>query len=329
MVASKLAGCIAVGNTCVVKPSIIDSLSSLKLAEILSNLDIPSGVVNVITGPGGTMGEALASHPDVGLVAFTGSCETGKRITELASRTMKRVQMELGGKNPVIVLEDADIDVAVAKLVVAQLHNSGQVCVSPGRYYVHEKVHSEFVRKYVAKVKDFIVGDPNDEKTQIGPVASAEHRDRVESYIKKGIEEGAKLVLGGKRPSEPPLNKGYFVLPVVFSGVKQDMTIAREEIFGPVACIMEPFSSEDKVIEMANDTNFGLFAYVWTRDVARGVRIADRLCAGTVNINKDGTGLTPEIPRGGFKESGIGKEGSKYGLEEFTRLKVINIDITG
>jgi acyl-CoA reductase-like NAD-dependent aldehyde dehydrogenase len=327
MVATKLAPCIAVGNTCVIKPPSIDSLSTLKLAEILSNLDIPPGVVNVVTGPGGTVGEALASHPDVGLVAFTGNCETGKRIMELASRTVKRVQLELGGKNPVIVLENADVDSAVANCVFAQLGNTGQICVSPGRFYIHEKVYDEFVEKFVARAKDFVVGDPNDEKTQMGPVASAEHRDRVEGYIKKGITEGAKLALGGTRPTEPPLNKGYYVMPTVLTGVKQNMTVAREEIFGPVACFMEPFSSEDKVIELANDNTFGLSAFVWTRDIASGIKFADRLCAGTVIINKD-SGLLPELPRGGFKESGIGKEGSKYGLEDFTQLKVVSIDIT-
>lgn len=329
MVATKLCASLAVGNTCVVKPATIDSLTTIKLAEILSKLnDIPHGVVNVVTGPGGTVGEALASHPDVGLVAFTGSCETGKRIMELASRTVKRMQMELGGKNPVIVFEDADIDTAVEKLVYAQFHNSGQVCVSPGRYYIHEKVHDEFVTKFVKKISSFTVGDPNDEKTRMGPIASAEHRNKVESYISKGIEEGAKLIMGGKRPTEPPLNKGYYVMPAVFTGVKQNMIVAREEIFGPVACIMEPFSSEEEVVNLANDNSFGLFVYVWTKDIARAIRVADKLCAGTVSINKD-SGFSPYIPRGGFKESGIGKEGSKYGLEDFTQLKVIKIDITG
>jgi acyl-CoA reductase-like NAD-dependent aldehyde dehydrogenase len=325
MVATKLAPCITVGNTCVVKPPSIDSLSTLKLAEILSNLDVPPGVVNVITGSGSVVGEALASHPDVGLVAFTGSCQTGKRIMELASQTVKKVQLELGGKNPVVVLEDADIDTAVANSVMAQLVNSGQICVSPGRFYLHKNVYDEFVEKFIAKAKSFVVGDPSDSKTQMGPVASAEHRDRIESYVKKGIAEGANLGCGGSRPTEPPLNKGYYVMPTVLTGVKQNTTVAREEIFGPVACFMEPFSSENGVIELANDNAFGLSSFVWTKNIALGIRFADRLCAGTVVINRD-PGLLPELPRGGFKESGFGKEGSKYGLEDFTQLKVVTID---
>jgi acyl-CoA reductase-like NAD-dependent aldehyde dehydrogenase len=325
MAAVKLSIAMATGNTCVLKPPSIDSLSALKLAEFIAELDIPAGVVNVITGPGGTVGEALASHKDVDLVAFTGSCSTGKRIMELASRTVKRVQLELGGKNPVIVMDDADIDTAAAASVSSQYYNVGQICASPGRFYIHEKVHDEFLEKFVSRAKKLIVGDPNDMKTQIGPVVSAEHRGSVESFIESGIKEGARLVLGGKRPVEPPLNRGYFVTPTVFAGVKQTMTISREEIFGPVACFMEPFSSEEEVIDLANDNIFGLAASVWTKDVARGIRMAEKLCAGTVTINKAFM-LEPQVPWGGIKESGFGKDSSKYGLEDFTQLKVISLD---
>lgn len=327
MVAAKLSVSLSLGNTCVVKPASITSLSTLKLGEILEKLDLPAGIVNIITGPGSTVGEALSTHPDVGLIGFTGSCETGKRIMELASRSIKRVQLELGGKNPVIVLEDADVDTAAEKSVSAQLENTGQVCASPGRFYVHTRVYDEFLEKFISGANKFIVGSPDEKETQIGPVVSAEHRDHIEKLIKRGIEEGANLVLGGKRPTTPPLDKGYYVMPAVFTGVKQSMTIAREEIFGPVACFMEPFSSDDEVIELANDNAFGLSAYVWTRDTAKGLRFADRICAGTVRINKSG-GPMDEVPWGGFKESGIGKDGSKYGLEDFTQLKVISVDTT-
>jgi acyl-CoA reductase-like NAD-dependent aldehyde dehydrogenase len=328
MVITKLATSLAAGNTCIVKPPSINSLSALKVAEILDKQDIPPGVVNFVTGPGNTVGEALVANPDVGLVAFTGSCETGKRIMEIASQTVKRLQLELGGKNPVIVLEDADVDGAVARGSGSQYFNTGQVCASPGRFYVHEKLYDEFVEKFVAASKKVVVGDPADPKTSMGPVVSAEHRDRVENFIKSGVEEGARLVLGGKRPTEPPLNKGYFIMPTVFTHVKQNMTIAREEIFGPVACIMDPFSSEDEVIDLANDNRFGLCANVWTRDRAKAIRFANELQAGVVFVNS-AAGMGAEFPWGGFKESGIGKEGSRYGLEEYSQLKVVALDITG
>jgi acyl-CoA reductase-like NAD-dependent aldehyde dehydrogenase len=324
MITDKLSAILAVGNTCVIKPPSIDSLSALKLAEILSKTDIPQGVVNVITGPGGTVGEALASHSDVSLIAFTGSCEVGKRIMELASKTVKRVQLELGGKNPVIVLEDADLDMAISKGVMGQVMNCGQVCGSPGRFYVHEKIYDEFVKKFVTGMKKVVVGDPADEKTQMGPVVSAEHRARIEGFINSGINEGAMLVLGGKRPTKPPMNKGYFVMPTVFTHVKQNMTIAREEIFGPVACIMEPFSSDDEVIAKANDNTFGLQATIYSKDRAKILRYSNDLQAGTISGNGS---WAMGVPWGGFKQSGLGKERDKWGLYEFSQLKVVIADI--
>ena len=324
MITDKLSAVLAVGNTCVIKPPSIDSLSAIKLAEILENLDIPQGVVNVITGPGGTVGEALASHPDISMVAFTGSCEVGKRIMELSSQTVKRVQLELGGKNPVIILDDANVDMAVGSGVFGQIFNYGQVCGSPGRFYVHEKVYDQFVDKFVDGMKKVVVGNPADEKTQMGPVVSAEHRNRIEGFIKSGIDEGAKLVLGGKRPAKSPLNKGYYVMPTVFTHVKQNMTIAKEEIFGPVACIMEPFSSDDEVIAKANDNTFGLRASVYSKDRAKLLRFANDLQAGTINANGSMGG---ELPWGGFKQSGLGKERFKWGMYEFSQLKAVAINI--
>jgi acyl-CoA reductase-like NAD-dependent aldehyde dehydrogenase len=324
MITDKLPAVLAAGNTCVIKPPSIDSLSALKLAEILEKLDIPQGVVNVITGPGGTVGESLASHRDVSMVAFTGSCEVGKRIMELASKTVKRVQLELGGKNPVIVLEDADVDMAVSIGVMEQLYNCGQVCAAPGRFYVHEKVYDQFVEKFVVGMKKVTVGDPADEKTQMGPVVSSEHRARIEGFVKSGINEGAKLILGGKRPTRPPLDKGYFVIPTVFTHIKQNMTIAKEEIFGPVACIMEPFSSDDEVIAKANDNTFGLRASVFSKDATKLLRFANDLQSGTFTAN----GLPRhDLPWGGFKESGLGKEWNKWSLYEFSQLKAVTINM--
>jgi acyl-CoA reductase-like NAD-dependent aldehyde dehydrogenase len=328
MAASKLSACLAMGNTCVLKPPSIDSLSTLKLAEALAKSDLPKGVVNVITGPGGSVGEALASHSDVRIVSFTGSSETGKRIMEIGSCNMKQLTLELGGKNPFIVLDDADIDATVRCAVHSSYYNTGQICASPGRYYLHEKIYEEFVAKFTAAAKKVIVGNPMDPKTQMGPLVSSEHRNRVESYIKCGVEQGAKLVVGGKRPTAPPLDKGFFVMPTVFTGVTLDMKIGREEIFGPVACIMKPFSSEDKMLESVNDNNYGLGGSVWTKNSARGMKMAAEVQAGVVWVN-DHMLMSQGIPWGGIKESGIGRENTALGLEEYSQLKVVYVDLTG
>jgi len=327
MVVEKLAPALTVGNTCIIKPPSIDALEALKFAELLDTLGLPPGTINLITGPGGPVGGALSSHRGVDMVAFTGSSEVGKEIMAAASQTVKRLQLELGGKNPVIILDDADIDAAIASTMPAQYKNCGQICASPGRFYVHEKVYDEFLEKFIAGAKKIVVGNPADEKTVMGPVVSAEHRNSIEAYIKSAIDEGAKVVLGGKRPTGPPWDKGYWVMPTVITNITQKMKVAREEIFGPVACFMEKFSADEQVIAWANDNTYGLAAYVWTKDVARGMRFANEIQAGTVRINNT-RGGGPEFPWGGYKESGIGKEGSLYGLYEYTNLKRIQVDLT-
>jgi betaine-aldehyde dehydrogenase len=327
MLTSKMGACLATGNTCVIKPSAIDSLVTLKYMEIIEKLDMPPGTVNVVTGPGGTVGDALATHPDVGFISFTGGSDTGKTIMAAGSGTLKRMQMELGGKNPYIVLEDADIDKIIPMAAGSICHNTGMVCAAPGRFYIHEKIHDRFVEKFITALKKIVVGDPNDEKTDMGPVVSAEHRDRVEGYIKKGIEEGAKLLLGGKRPTQPPLNKGYYIMPAVFTDVKPGTTLFKEEIFGPVACFVK-FATDEEVLNSANDNIYGLIASVYSRDTARAYRIASRINAGMVGVN-GGRAMMAETPWGGFKESGFGKENSMYGLEEYTQLKVISVGFGG
>jgi acyl-CoA reductase-like NAD-dependent aldehyde dehydrogenase len=327
MIVQKLAPALAVGNTCIIKPPSIDSLAALEMCKILETLGLPPGTVNIVTGPGGTVGNALATHRGVDMIAFTGSCEVGKELISLSSQTVKRLQLELGGKNPIIICEDADLSSAATEMMNGQMMNSGQTCAAPGRIYVHEKVYDEFVEKCITAVKNnWVAGDPNDDKTTMGPLVSAEHRNRVEGYIKSGFDQGANLVLGGKRPTTAPMNKGYYVVPTIFTHVQQQMTIAREEIFGPVACIMEPFNSDEKVLEMANDNTFGLCAHVWTQDAARGMRFSNELQAGTVWINNS-IGGGPELPWGGYKESGYGKEGSLYGLYEYTNLKRVAVDL--
>jgi acyl-CoA reductase-like NAD-dependent aldehyde dehydrogenase len=325
MITAKLGPALAMGNTCVIKPPSINSLTALKFAEILEKLELPPGTVNIITGTGASVGGALAAHPGVDMISFTGSLETGKAIMAAASGMVKRLALELGGKNPFIVLEDANVEAAVAKAVSCLFRNSGQICASPGRFYIHKKLHDQFLEKFVEGAKKVVVGDPNDKKTEMGPVVSAEHRDRIEGYINSGIKEGAELLLGGKRP-KAPLDKGYYVMPTVFSGITPKMTIAREEIFGPVACFMEPFGSDEEVIKLANDNIYGLSASVWTRNAPRGIRLANQIRAGAVWLN-DHMVIGAELPWGGYKQSGYGRENGILGLEEFTQVKLISINM--
>ncbi len=325
MIAAKVAPALAMGNTCIIKPPSINSLIGLMFAEMLERLDLPAGTVNIVTGPGSTVGRALAAHPGVDLIGFTGSTETGREIMSAASAGIKRTIVELGGKNPFVVLKDADVDAAVDCGVHGLYHNSGMSCASPGRFYVHEDIYDEFVEKFIGKSKEFVLGRPSDKKAALGPMASAEQRDRVEAYIRLGVEEGATLRLGGVRPTEPPLDKGYFVAPTVFTEVTQNMRIAREEIFGPVGCFIR-FSSETEALELANDSNYGLCGCVWTKDMAKGMRFVNDLRAGVVWVNQYMI-MTAELPWGGVKESGMGKEGSMAGIEEFTVLKLVCLEI--
>jgi acyl-CoA reductase-like NAD-dependent aldehyde dehydrogenase len=283
--------------------------------------DLPPGVVNVVTGPGGTIGQHLSTHPGVDLISFTGSTEVGKAIIAASSQTVKVLGMELGGKNPAIVLEDVDVVPVAEELAQITFMNVGQNCAQPSRFYVHEKIHDKFVEAFVAAARRIKVGDPSDKSTTMGPVANKDQRATIEAYTQSAIDEGATLVLGGKRPTEPPLDKGYFVMPTVFTNVTQNMRIAREEVFGPVVGFLK-FSSDEKVIEAANDSVFGLCASVWTKDVARGIKFANELQAGTVWVNQH-MNLVAETPWGGFKESGLGKEGGVIGAQMYTQLKLV------
>jgi acyl-CoA reductase-like NAD-dependent aldehyde dehydrogenase len=305
--ADKMSSALIMGNTCVLKPPSIDSATSLVLGEIIAGLSdvIPSGVVNIITGSGEVAGNALASHPGINMVSFTGSSEAGKSIMTAAGKTVKKLCLELGGKNPFIVMEDANIDAAADEGVRAQTENTGQVCVSPGRYYVHEKVHDEFVAKYIAGAKKVTVGDPFNPGNKMGPVVSEHHRNSIEAHIKSAIDAGAKLALGQLSPLPKPLDKGYYVLPTVITGVTPEMRVYREEIFGPVACIIK-YSAKDDVVAMANDNNYGLAASVWTKDIEKGIKAAHSIESGMVWVNAHM--FMMGLPGGGVKESGIGKE---------------------
>lgn len=322
MTAVKLAPALAVGNTCVLKPPSINSTIGLKFAEIFSTVEMPAGVINIITGPGGSVGSALASHPDVDMIGFTGSSETGKRILADASRSCKKCVVELGGNNPVIIMQDADLDASLKVLGWRQFNNSGQHCSGPGRYYVHEKVYDAFIEKFIAYAKTVVVGNPADESVTMGPVVSREHQRKVEGYIQKGIEEGARLVCGADRPDA--LNKGFFVMPTILADATHTMAVAREEIFGPVAVILK-YTDKDDIVALANDSPYGLCAHIWTRNIAQGMKLVNDLRVGSVFINCQM--LTNEQPWGtSVKESGIGKEGGMHGMAEFTDLKLVCIN---
>jgi acyl-CoA reductase-like NAD-dependent aldehyde dehydrogenase len=329
MIAIKMADSLVTGNVCIAKPPSCNSIGACQIVEMIAeHPDLPPGVLNLVTGPGNTVGHALAKHPGINMISFTGSSETGKDLLAASSDTVKRMFIELGGKNPFVVLEDADVEQAVNGATESLFFNSGMICGSPGRFYVHEKLHDKFVKGLVDFIKtQVVVGDPHDPKTTMGPVVTAEHRDKVESYFKLGVEEGGTIVIGGKRPTKPPLNKGYYVMPTVFTGLTHNMRISREEIFGPVACVIK-YSSSDDVLRMANDTRYGLSASVWTKDINKGIKFASLMQAGNVGINTHNPG--GNLPRGGFKESGWGKEaGGTYGLLEYTQLKGICVNLTG
>lgn len=322
LIATKLGFCLATGNTCVLKPPSINSGIGLKWARILSELDLPPGVVNIVTGPGSSIGHALSTHPDVDFIGFTGSSEVGKSIIAASSRTVKTLMMELGGKNAAIILEDADAATAEELCMIA-FQNAGQNCAQPSKIYVHKKIHDEFLRLFTAAAQRIRVGNPSDPKTDMGPVASKAHRDSIEYYIKTAIDEGAQLILGGNRPRSAVFDKGYYVMPTIFSECMPYMTISREEVFGPVVGFFK-FSSDEEVLAAANDSVFGLCASVWTKDYARGLRFVNDLRVGSVWINQH-MNLVPETPWGGWKESGLGKEGGIIGPEGYTQLKYVCI----
>lgn len=320
-VVAKVAPALAAGCTVVLKPSEVAPLTAFILAEIVDDAGLPAGVFNLVTGLGPVVGEALASHPDVDMVSFTGSTRAGKRVSELAAQSVKRVALELGGKSANIILDDADFDKAVRGGVSNCYFNSGQTCSAHTRMLVPKERHDEAVRIAKEAAESFTVGDPREGKAKLGPLVSEVQRDRVRSYIKKGIDEGATLVTGGAEAPEG-LDKGYFVRPTVFANVRNDMTIAREEIFGPVLSII-PYEDEDDAVRIANDTVYGLAGGVWSSDIERAKRVARRLRTGQVDIN--GGKFNAFAPFGGFKQSGHGREMGKYGLEEFLETKSLQL----
>ena len=318
-VACKVGPALATGCTMVLKPSEIAPLSSIVFAEILDEAGVPKGVFNLVNGDGPTVGQALSSHPDVDMMSFTGSTVGGVAVAKAAADTVKRVTQELGGKSPNIILDDADLSAAVQGGVLSCMHNTGQSCNAPTRMLVPAAMHDAAVEIAAATAATVLPGDPNDANANIGPVVSERQWSKIQSLIKAGIDEGAQLVAGGLgRPEQ--LNRGYYVRPTVFAGVTNDMTIAREEIFGPVLSIL-PYRDEEHAVEIANDTPYGLSAYLSSGSAERASRIAERLRAGMVHIN--GAGLENDAPFGGYKMSGNGREWGVEGFEEFLEVKAI------
>jgi acyl-CoA reductase-like NAD-dependent aldehyde dehydrogenase len=320
-IACKVAPALAAGCTVVLKPSEIVPLNAFILAEVIEAAGLPAGVFNLVTGTGPVVGEAIAGHPGVDMVSFTGSTRAGRRVSELASATVKPVAMELGGKSPNVILEDADLSKAVPDGVGKCYLNSGQTCSALTRMLVPREKLAEAEAIATQAAETFTPGDPFEDTTRLGPLVSETQRERVRGYIEKGEAEGAQLITGGAAAPEG-LDKGYFVRPTVFSEVTPEMTIAQEEIFGPVLAI-QPYDGEDDAVQIANDTDYGLAGGVWSADQERAISVAKRIRTGQIEIN--GGAFNPLAPFGGYKQSGHGRENGRYAIEELLQVKSLQL----
>ncbi|WP_409236613.1 aldehyde dehydrogenase family protein [Streptomyces sp. PA5.6] len=319
--AGKIAPALAMGNTVVVKPAPQDPLSVYGMAAALEEAGVPPGVVNVVSGTDSAVGEAAVASPDVDMVSFTGSTAVGQRIGEVCGRDMKRQLMELGGKGAAIVLDDADLDAAVAGIGTTFSFYSGQICTAPTRVIVQRGVYEELVSRLAAYIGYLKVGDPVAPGTVVGPVISAAHRDRIEAYVEDGRKEGARVVAGGERPA---FDRGFYIAPTLLADCTHDMRVVREEIFGPVVVVVPfdadgPEDAEETAIALADDSDYGLIDYVWSGDVARAFRVARRLRAGGVGVNTIARNM--EAPFGGFKKSGVGRDVGSYALHAYSELQ--------
>ena len=317
----KIASALAMGNSVVVKPASITPVTTLEIAKIIHDAGVPPGVINVVTGPGSSTGAYLAGHPDIDMVSFTGSTEVGRQISHLGADSVKRIGLELGGKSPLIIVDDADMDVAVNISLLAFLFHSGQACESGTRLFVPRSMQQELVERMIFQIKKLKIGDPLNPETDIGPVVSEQQLKTIMKYVEIGKKEGAVLAYGGNRLTGPEYDKGFFFEPTIFTNCTNTMKQVREEIFGPVQCVI-PYDEIDDAIKMANDSHYGLGGGICSRDVAKAQRIASKLRTGTVWINTWHV-LRPDMPFGGYKQSGLGRESSYHGLLEFTEVKHI------
>jgi aldehyde dehydrogenase (NAD+) len=320
-IAAKVAPALAAGCTVVLKPSEVTPLNAFLLAEVVEAAGLPAGVFNLVTGLGPVVGEAIAAHPGVDMVSFTGSTRAGRRVSELAAETVKPVAMELGGKSPNLILDDADLAKAVPDGVAKCFLNSGQTCSALTRMLVPRQRLAEAEELARATAESFTPGDPFESSSRLGPLVSAVQRERVRGYIEKGVEEGARLITGGAESPEG-LERGYFVRPTVFSEVEAEMTIGQEEIFGPVLSI-QPYEGEDDAVRIANSTPYGLAGGVWSADRERAIAVARRIRTGQIEIN--GGAFNPLAPFGGYGQSGHGRENGRYGIEELLQVKSLQL----
>ncbi|HLQ28838.1 MAG TPA: gamma-aminobutyraldehyde dehydrogenase [Ktedonobacteraceae bacterium] len=326
MAAWKIGPALAAGNTVVLKPSVETPLTTLKLGEMALEAGIPAGVLNIITsGPG--VAQALSSHSGVNMVSVTGSTESGKHIMRAAADTIKRVHLELGGKAPFIVYDDADVDAATSGAVVGGFVNCGQDCTAATRIYVQDSIYDEFMQMFLSKVKTIRVGNPANESTDMGPLISATQRSNVEGFVERALRAGANIVTGGKRTTVAGFEKGFFFEPTIIAEDRNDAEIVQCEVFGPVVVVCR-FKTEEEVLKKANNVVFGLASSVWTRDIYKAMRATRVLQFGTVWVN-DHLPLASEMPHGGYKESGIGKDMSMYAFEEYTQIKHVMIEMFG
>jgi acyl-CoA reductase-like NAD-dependent aldehyde dehydrogenase len=326
MASWKVAPALAAGNTAILKPASYSPLTALRLGELALEAGIPAGVLNVVTGPGGSAGAAIAAHPGIGKVAFTGETVTGQEIMRLAAGNVKKVSLELGGKSPNIVFADADIEKFARESPYSVFDNAGQDCCARSRILVERSVHEQVVELFAAATRNVKVGDPADDATEVGSLVSAKQRDRVRDYIEVGLSEGATLVVGGDAPEDPALADGAYLMPAVFDGVSNDMRIAREEIFGPVVSVI-PFDTEEEAVKLANATPYGLSGSIWSRDIGRALRTARGVQAGVISINSNSSVHT-EAPFGGYKMSGVGRELGMSAIDLYTETKNVFIDLT-